>query len=318
MENPLVTVVCVCYNHERFVEEAIKSVVAQTYPNLQIIVLDDGSTDSSVKKIKSIDFQGREVDYLLLEKNVGYCKAFNNALSQIKGEFFVDFATDDVMMPERVEKQVHKFQSLDGSFGVVFTDAVYIDEQGFELRHHYDYMFRKGLLKEVPEGYIYQNLLSRYFIAAPTMLTRTQVIQDLKGYDENLSFEDFDFWIRSSIRYQYAFLNEKLTRIRKTSGSMSTTLYHAGDKQLHSTYLVCKKAQVLNRDDKDNQALAERVKYELRHAVLTSNYVEAALFFNLLNDLKKISILDRLWISVSRARIPLSALRRAYHFLRFR
>lgn len=317
MENPLVTIICVCYNHEKFVEEAIRSVVNQTYPNLQIIVLDDGSTDSSVKKIKSIDFRGRVVDYLLLNPNVGYCKAFNKTLPLIRGEFFVDFATDDVMMPDRIEKQVRTFQSLDGSFGVVFTDAIYIDESGYELRHHYDYLFRKGLIKEVPQGYIYRNLLSRYFIAAPTMLTRTQVIQDLNGYDESLSFEDFDFWIRSSIRYQYAFLNEKLTKIRKSRGSMSTALYNAGDKQLHSTYLVCKKAQVLNRDEKDKQALAERVKYELRHAVLTSNYVEGALFFNLLRDLGKVGPLDKLWLGLSKLKLPLSVLRRAYHFLRY-
>ncbi|HEY0655029.1 MAG TPA: glycosyltransferase [Chryseosolibacter sp.] len=318
MENPLVSVVCVCYNHEKFVEEAIRSVVMQSYPNLQIIVLDDGSKDSSVRKIKSIDFAGRAVEYLLLDDNIGYCRAFNRALPRIKGEFFVDFATDDVMMPDRIEKQVRKFQSLDGSFGVVFTDAIYIDEAGYELRHHYEYMVRKRLLNKVPEGYIYRDLLSRYFIAAPTMLIRTQVIQDLKGYDENLSYEDFDFWVRSSIRYQYAFLDEKLTKIRKSRGSMSTTLYQAGDKQLHSTYLVCRKAQVLNRDEDDKNALASRVKYELRHAVLTSNPVEAALFFNLLNDLGKTSALDRLWLRLSKLKLPLSGVRRIYHRARYR
>jgi glycosyltransferase involved in cell wall biosynthesis len=318
MENPLVTVICVCYNHERFVEEAIHSVTKQTYSNLQIIVVDDRSTDSSVRKIKAIDFGGHPVEYLLLDENVGYCKAFNKTLPRIKGEFFVDFATDDVMLPDRIEKQVRKFQSLNGSFGVVFTDAIYIDETGFEIRHHFDYMFRKGLLEEIPEGYIYRNLLSRYFIPAPTMLIRTQVIQDLKGYDENLSFEDFDFWIRSSIRYQYAFLNEKLTKIRKSRGSMSTSLYQAGDKQLHSTYLVCKKAQVLNRDEKDKLALVERVKYELRQSVFTSNYIEAALFFNLLNELRSVSGFDKLLMKLSKLRLPLSLVRRTYHFLRYR
>lgn len=318
MENPIVTVICVCYNHSRFVEEAIRSVVAQTYPNLQIIVLDDGSTDTSVEQIKSIDFQGRVVEFLLLDQNLGYCKAFNKALPLVKGDFFIDFATDDVMMPDRIEKQVRKFQTLDGSYGVVFTDAVYIDETGFELRHHYDYMFRKGLLKEIPEGYIYTQLLSRYFIAAPTMMTRTQVIQDLKGYDENLSYEDFDFWIRSSIRYQYAFLNEKLTKIRKSRESMSAALYKAGDKQLHDTFLVCKKAQVLNRDEKDTQALASRVRYEMRHAVLTSNPVEAALFFNLLHEIGKVSALDRLVFKLGKLKLPLSMVRTIYHSLRYR
>jgi glycosyltransferase involved in cell wall biosynthesis len=317
MENPLVTVICVCYNHERFVEEAVRSVINQTYENLQIIILDDGSGDRSIEKIKSIPPSGRKLEYVLLDKNIGYCKAFNRTLPLMKGEFFIDFATDDVMMPDRIEKQVRKFQSLDGSFGVVFTDAIYIDETGFELRHHYDYMFRKGLIKKIPEGYIYKDLLARYFIAAPTMMTRTQVIQDLKGYDENLSYEDFDFWVRSSIRYQYAFLNEKLTKIRKSKGSMSTGQYQAGDQQLHSTYLVCKKAQVLNRNDEEKKVLATRARYELRHSVLTSNPVEATLFFILLDDLGYATTTDRLMLNLGKLKLPLSLLRRLYHWIRY-
>lgn len=317
MQDPLVTVVCVCYNHERFVEEAVRSVINQTYRNLQIIFLDDGSRDHSVEKVKSIHQSNRNLEYVLLNENVGYCKAFNKTLPLMKGEFFIDFATDDVMMPDRVEKQVKKFQTLDGSYGVVFTDAIYIDETGFELRHHYDYLFRKGLLKKIPQGYIYKDLLARYFIAAPTMMTRTQVIHDLKGYDENLSFEDFDFWIRSSIRYQYAFLNEKLTKIRKSKGSMSTGWYQPGDKQLHSTYLVCKKAQVLNRDEEDNKVLAIRLRHELRQSVFSSNYEEAALFYNLLREMRLDRPVDQWLFKLNRLRLPLSPLRSLYHRIRY-
>ncbi|HEY0743955.1 MAG TPA: glycosyltransferase family A protein [Chryseosolibacter sp.] len=317
MANPLVTVVCVCYNHERFVEEAIRSVINQTYDNLQIIILDDGSFDNSVEKIKSVATTNRSVEYLLLDKNIGYCKAFNKTLPLIKGEFFIDFAADDVMMPDRIEKQVRKFQSLDGSFGVVFTDAIYIDETGFELRHHYDYLLRKKLIQEIPEGYIYRDLLTTYFIAAPSMMTRTQVIQDLKGYDENLSYEDFDFWIRSSIRYQYAFLNEKLIKIRKLTQSMSTGWYKPGDKQLHSTYLVCRKAQVLNRDEEDKKALAMRLKYELRQSVFSSNYEEAALFYNFLRELRQHSSVDSMLFRLNGLRLPLAPLRSLYHWIRY-
>lgn len=316
MGNPLVTVVCVCYNHERFVEEAILSVINQTYDNLQIIFLDDGSRDRSVEKVQGLRHD-RKLEYVILHENIGYCKAFNKTLPLIKGEFFIDFATDDVMMSDRIERQVRKFQSLDGSYGVVFTDAIYIDETGFELRHHYEYMFRKGLIKKIPEGYIYKDLLARYFIAAPTMMTRTQVIIDLKGYDENLSYEDFDFWIRSSIRYQYGFLNEKLTKIRKLSQSMSTGWYKPGDTQLHSTYLVCKKAQVLNRDEADNQALAIRLKHELRQSVFSGNFGEAALFYNLLRDMNRDSAFDRLLFKLNKLRLPLSPLRSLYHRIRY-
>ena len=123
MTPPLVTVVCVCYNHERFVEEALNSLIQQTYKNLQIIVVDDASKDASVEKIRGVDIKDRNVEFVFHESNQGYCRAFNRVLTKIKGEYFIDFAADDVMMPDRIEKQVRKFESLDGSYGVVFTDA---------------------------------------------------------------------------------------------------------------------------------------------------------------------------------------------------
>ncbi len=316
-DQPLVTVVCLCYNQERFVRESLLSVIDQTYSGIQIIVVDDASTDGSVNMIRNVNFRNREVEYIFLKQNLGNCKAFNQVLPLVRGEFVVDFACDDVMMPDRIAKQVEKFGTLDGSFGIVFTDATYIDEDGVVLRHHYDYLFRKGLLKKIPEGNVYADLLSTYFIASPTMLVRTQVMLDLKGYDEQLSYEDFDFWIRSSIRYQYAFLDERLTKIRKLTRSMSTGWYQRGDKQLHSTYVVCRKAQVLNREEQDKQALVKRLKYELRHSVFSQNYEEAGLFYNFLHEIKAVNAVDKVLIKLNRFRLPLAMVRRLYHKLRY-
>jgi glycosyltransferase involved in cell wall biosynthesis len=317
MEAPLVTVVCLCYNHERFVAEAIGSVINQTYNNLQIIVVDDASTDDSVANIKNIPPSARSIEYIFLKKNLGNCRAFNRALPQVKGEFIVDFSTDDVMMPDRIAKQIAFFHTLGDRYGVVFSDAVYIDETGSELRDHYDYLFKKGLIDRIPQGDIYRDLLSTYFIASPTMLSRMQVMRDLKGYDEQLSYEDFDFWIRSSRHYKYAYQEDKLTRIRKSRHSMSTRSYKPGDKQLYSTYLVCLKAQRLNQDEGDVRALAQRVKFELRQSVFSGNHEEAHLFFGLLSELGHVSFADKVMKLLNATKIPLAFLRRWYHSLRY-
>ncbi|MDP4680807.1 MAG: hypothetical protein NWS46_10620, partial [Cyclobacteriaceae bacterium] len=71
------------------------------------------------------------------------------------------------------------------------------------------------------------------------------VLLELNGYDEKLAYEDFDFWIRSSRKWQYQYQSEILTKIRKTVGSLSSRVYSKNDKQLHSTYLVCKKNQIV-------------------------------------------------------------------------
>src|SRR5690606_27795969 len=103
-------------------------------------------------------------------------------------------------------------------------------------------------------------------------------------YDESLAYEDFDFWVRSARTYKYAFQPQCLTKVRKVKASLSSKLYSKGDKQLESTYRVCLKAAHLNRSKQDKRALIIRLRYEARHAVLTSNQKEAKLFFDLLQQ----------------------------------
>jgi glycosyltransferase involved in cell wall biosynthesis len=316
MAHPLVSVICLCYNHERFVREAIESVFHQTYSNIQIIVVDDASTDGSVDEIKKV-IPGKSVEYLFLEKNLGNCAAFNRGLALAKGEYVVDFATDDVMLPERITRQISCFQSLDESYGVIFTDAEYIDANGKIFREHYNYLFDQGLLDRVPEGDVYRDVLTTYFIAAPTMLVKKKVFDVMGGYDEKLAYEDFDFWVRSSRIFKYKFLNEKLTRIRRLAKSLSAGAYMQGDKQLHTTYLVCRKALDLNKNAEDHAALVHRVRYELRHSVFTGNFTEAGLFYRLLKTMKGKRMIDRTLYGLSVLRIPLSFLRKIYHDIRY-
>jgi glycosyltransferase involved in cell wall biosynthesis len=314
---PLVSVVCLCYNHERFVREAVESVLRQRYPNIQIIVVDDGSSDNSRSIIKEIAAENPAIEIVMTDRNLGNCKAFNLALPKVAGEFVVDFATDDVMMPERIAKQVDFFRTLDASYGVIFSDAIYIDENGNSIRNHFDYLKAKGLIREIPQGDVYKKLISTYFIPSPTMLVRKQVMDDLNGYDEQLSYEDFDFWIRSSRKFKYAFQDEKLTKIRKSRGSMSTGWYKQGDAQLHSTYLVCRKIFSMNRSVDENQALAVRLKYEIRQSVFSDNKKEAKLFFGLLSEIGKVSAADRVMMYLTGLPFSLSFLRSWYHRIRY-
>lgn len=290
MENklPLVSVICLCYNHERFVQAALRSVFDQCYPNIEVIVVDDASTDSSVEKIK--DFLGqyksaKSIKTLFLPKNIGNCKAFNIGLSYAKGKYVVDFATDDVMLPARLAHQVDYFEKLPAIYGVLFTEAAYIDEEGRFLQYHYQDRL-KDLQNNIPIGDVYSQVLRQYFICGPTMLIKKAVFDKLGGYDEKLTYEDFDFWVRSSRSFQYAFLNECTTQVRKSSGSLSTKVGKRGDKQLYSTYLVCRKASQLNDNKQEDVALVHRVQYELRQCIITNNKREALLFLRLLRQIQ--------------------------------
>ncbi|HCW06060.1 MAG TPA: glycosyl transferase [Cytophagales bacterium] len=313
--NPLVSVICLCYNHEQFVTEALESVLRQTYPNIQFIIVDDFSLDESRKYIEQFIKKNSHAIYLPLPKNVGNCAAFNQALRLAQGEFVIDFSTDDVMLPDRVEKQVNFFSTLDQSYGVVFTDAEYIDSKGNKLRTHFDHLFRRKLIQKIPEGWIFRDVLRTYFICSPTMMFRKEVIDALKGYDENLVYEDFDFWVRSSRNFKYACLNEVTTRVRRTGNSMSSGWYEQGDQQLHSTYLICKKAVSLCIDEGDKKALLFRIRYEFKQAIFSGNKTEAKLFAELEMEVSKHNFQFYLFSIISTLPFPWSWIRKKYHQL---
>ncbi|MDX5396863.1 MAG: glycosyltransferase family 2 protein, partial [Hymenobacteraceae bacterium] len=189
---PLVSVICLCYNHARFLEEALQSVLAQTYKNIEIIVVDDFSTDNSASIIDRFCEKHPKITFIRNEKNYGNCRSFNTAWRQSKGDFIIDFATDDVMQPERVMEQVQALQQAGPQYGVCYTDAVLIDEQSRQVGYHYKRIKKGELLSFAPSGDVFAEVLRRYFINPPSMLMRREVFEKLNGYDETMAYEDFD------------------------------------------------------------------------------------------------------------------------------
>ena len=309
--NPLVSIICLCYNQAKFVEETLESVWNQTYQNIQLIVVDDCSTDGSNKKIASL-LKDRNTTYLALTQNVGSTQAFNKGLELAQGKYVIDLAADDVLDKKRVARQVAYFESSNEQVGVLYSDAVYISQDSQKLTRHFS---NKRLYPH--EGDIYMELLDRYFIPTPTMIIRKNVFEELKGYDENLSYEDFDFWIRSSRNWLYAYQNEVLTYIRKSKNSFSTRAYAAKSRQVYDTYLVCEKIKDLNKSKAENEAIKRRLKYEIRLACLTGFHAEAKLFYALLKDDKGINFASRCWILINRMELNFAPIRNLYHRIRY-
>lgn len=284
MSDPLVSVICLCYNHERFVRKAIDSILSQTYPNLEIIIVDDASTDGSAGEIREAIKFNPQIQFLELKENQGNCRAFNLGLAKSSGEYLIDLAADDILFPQRVASQVNLFQQLDPAYGVIFSDAVYIGPDSKKLCGHFHGPNPKVTLARIPSGEIYKELLGMYFVPSPTMMIRRQVMDDLNGYDEELAYEDFDFWIRSSRKYKYQYQDQILTGIRRISGSMSQTQYREADDQLMTTYKVCRKAQQLNQTKEEDEALVKRLKYEFIHSLIWGQLKESRLFYSLYQE----------------------------------
>lgn len=291
---PLVSVICLCYNHKRFLAEALDSVLAQTYSNIEIIIADDASTDASQAIIKAYLAQYPQLIYLPNNYNVGHCQTFNRALARASGKYVIDFATDDMLLPDRITEQVQQFEQLDDSYGVLYADAELIDEHS----RHIGYFYRRlpdGKQQPTPHaGYIYEQILKRYFIPAPTMMMKRSLLIKLGGYDEQLAYEDFDFWVRSAKVCQYYFQDKVQTKRRLHARQKSKQVYLPRDKQLASTVKVCYKAYALNTTPSENDALGSRIKYELKHAYLSGNFAEALQLILLLEKMNGLTFFYRL------------------------
>lgn len=274
---PLVTVICICYRHERFVRDAVYSVLTQTYPHIQLIVVDDASDDDSASVIRSIVAAHPEVVFLPLEENVGNCRAFNKALPLVQGSYIIDLAADDVLLPERVARGVEAFQDKDERYALQFTDAVWMTEDARLLYRHAD----RFPHHTIPQGDVYRDIIQRYFICSPTMMFRTSMIRDLGGYDESLAYEDFDLWVRAAREYWFFYIPEVLVKKRVVRHSMSERQFMRQDRQRYSTFRICEKIARLNRNDAERRALGARLIYEIKQALLLADMALARQYVSL-------------------------------------
>jgi glycosyltransferase involved in cell wall biosynthesis len=254
---PLVTIIALCHNHAPYLREALDSILAQEYAPLEVWVVDNGSTDGSPAILRAYAQAQPGWQLLLLPDNIGNCRAFNQAFFQSQGEFVVDFATDDVLLPPRLRQQVALFQSLPPDYGMVYSDCELISEAGASLGTHHRAAETGELHPHPASGWVFAEVLRRYFISTPTMLMRRATLLALGGYDEALSYEDFDFWVRASRDWRFQYQPAVTTRKRQHPRSM----------YLAATLAVCRKALALCRTPAEALVLAGRLRYELLHAL---------------------------------------------------
>lgn len=265
---PLVTIICICYNHESFVIESLNSVVNQSYKNIQIIIVDDASKDNSVKEIKK--WLQHHPDILFIEntKNLGNTISFNGALKHTKGSFIIDLATDDVLLYDTIYKQLKAFKS-DINTALVFGNAKNIDENGNFLSYYFEVDENMKVLdKKLHETNYLSILKGGKCMCSVSGMLKTDVLKKMEGYDENLFYEDLDIWIRIARNYSIKFIDEPLIKKRVVPFSQSTFFYKKSDyaKKINaSTYIILIKAFKTNKTKLEHKALLKRVHHEIIH-----------------------------------------------------
>ena len=273
MQNfPLVSVICLSYNHEAYVVEALNSVINQTYPNVELLIADDCSTDNSVEVIQNWLENHPEVDFLTNEKNFGNTKTFNQLAKKAKGEFIIDLAADDILLPNCVENQIKTFQnSKFKNLAIVYGNLIEVDENGSFLGNYYTE-------EDHPEsGDIYKMVVGRTTkICSVSSMVKKSVMEKLGYYDENLAYEDLDLWIRTSRDFDFEYIPEVLAKKRILSDSLSSHFLMENNlraKKLNaSTLKILVKAFHLNRTKEEHKALLGRIRFEMYKFIKARNF----------------------------------------------
>ena len=187
-ELPKVSMIMPCYNHEKFVKEAIQSVIDQDYKNIELIIIDDGSTDNSVKAIQEMiaKCEERFVRFEFRSRpNKGLCFTLNEALEWCKGDFLAGVASDDTIKTYKTSLQVKYLIKNPESIGVfggielVYEDTGVIEVQVAQARK-----------------YGFENiLLHQHNLPASTSLLRIDPVRKLGGYKEAFLIEDWSLWL---------------------------------------------------------------------------------------------------------------------------
>jgi glycosyltransferase involved in cell wall biosynthesis len=210
MATPKVSVIIPNYNYSQYLREAIDSVLAQTYPEIEIIVVDDGSTDGSREVLESY---GQRIS-VIFQKNAGVSAARNNGVSQSCGEYIAFLDADDAWFPAKIERQVKMFES-DAGLGLVHVGVVEIDGIGNSLLELVDGM----------DGQVADALLR---FEGPVILgggsglmVPRRVFDEVDGFDTRLSTAaDWDFYYRVAVKYKIGFVREPLVLYRMHGSNM--------------------------------------------------------------------------------------------------
>ena len=217
-KNPLVSVIIPTYNRASLLKRAIKSVLDQTYKNLEIIIVDDGSTDRTEEIVK--DFSDKRIRYIHHSKNRGVSAARNRGVKSSKGNFIALLDHDDEYLPERIEKSLKVFKDAPESLGMVWSNFWKVNP----VRD----VSLNGVNKEKKVAFLKYSLedVKKWMFPMPlTWTIRKKVFEKIGFFDEELGpAEDTDFAIRLCKNFSFYFIDEPLAIYHITKGSLSSNI----------------------------------------------------------------------------------------------
>jgi glycosyltransferase involved in cell wall biosynthesis len=212
---PSVSVILPTYNRSSLLKESIGSVLAQTYSDFELLVVDDGSTDDTREAVAAID--DKRIRYIGLTKNRGQAAARNIGVKEAKASLVASQDSDDIWLPEKLDMQMSTLRESSARTGVVYTAYERICGNRSEVLPS---------RRIVPKtGDVHARLLRGNFITTQTTLIRRECFEKVGSFDEGQrSMDDWDLFIRLSKDYHFAFVDKLLVKYRVLSDSVSVDM----------------------------------------------------------------------------------------------
>ena len=272
MSEPKVSVVIPTYNRINYLARAIESALRQTYSNIEIVVVDDGSTDKTEELLKK--YVGRIV--YIYQPNQGAASARNKGIDAAKGEFIAFLDSDDYFYPDNVEKKIDRLFG-DQNCGWIHSNWQYVSPDGGILENG-AHKFRHN--NKCVEGEIFPELLkSRNFIATDSVVISKEILTQTGGFDDSIpSQEEYDLWLRLAIKNEVRYISEPLLYVTRQSGSLSSDFmkWAQGNariiEKLHSLLPIDfeNRDGFLRRSDADKYTFLGRAHFEKREYIFAA------------------------------------------------
>lgn len=239
--SPAISVIMPSYNHTRFIGDAIKSVLEQSFADIELIVVDDGSRDSSADVIRQI--QDSRFRYRILKENVGACAAMNIALDMTRGRYIAVCNSDDEWHPEKLSKQ-YSLLTDNPKLGAVFSDVKWIGDSGHPLRMEqlpfFKFVFRQKNRSRL--SWIRDLLEGGNCLCHPSILIRKEVYERVGNYDNRLrQLPDLDMWIRLLQQYDIFVMQEALVAFRIHDDNTSAPNASSSRRSINEHQIILKK-----------------------------------------------------------------------------
>lgn len=267
-EDSIISVIITCYNHGKFLGEAIKSVEAQTFKNFELLIIDDGSTDNTALVAGEFTWA-----HYIYQPNAGLSAARNTGLKHAAGDYILFLDADDRLLPDALRHSIEAMR-VHPDAGFVFGGHHFINKEGVIYGGLQTSDFNRAAKP-------YENLLISNFIAMHgAVLFRRQVLQEIGGYDTALpSCEDYDVYLKIATRFKVCYHHHIIAEYRKHGENMTT---NHGRMLKYALF-------VLKRHKDESLKVASRIQYYHQGITFWQHYYGVPLLKMAKNNLRSLN-----------------------------